>query len=112
MNLEKVVYDGYEYYLQSYTEKKAMADERKPITINPNRSIPTIRLASQNSMSNNSRQKLSEQQQQYNLGVEQIPEGSHAESNWVESVERSQAEDTSFNNKVPNQFTVPSSSST
>ena len=30
LNLEKVVYDGYEYYLQSFVEKKGLADSKNP----------------------------------------------------------------------------------
>jgi hypothetical protein len=37
MNLEKIVTDGYQYYQQAFTEKKAMADERRlPLIKKPN----------------------------------------------------------------------------
>lgn len=43
-NLEKIVQDGHRYYQQSYTEKKALIDER-------NFSLPAIRSSPQESYS-------------------------------------------------------------
>jgi len=50
--LEKVVYDGYEYYLQSFVEKKTLADDKNPFA-SPRRVPKADNLQSTATMSRN-----------------------------------------------------------